>query len=73
MATADGKFNVNGQSTSTLRYCPTDYDRFYLFAIAYANGYVVEANNFYLTKNGNKIVDFVKPSDSNNSPKVPSI
>ena len=56
---SNNMFKVNGQITSTMRQCQINYDQSYIQIIAYADGYGINGVNFYLTKLGIKIVDFV--------------
>jgi hypothetical protein len=57
---ADKSFRISGQTSSTANVCPIDYDRQYLQVIAYADGYGIDNANFYLTKNGTRIIDFIR-------------
>jgi hypothetical protein len=63
-ATITRDFKAYGQASSTLKYCTIDNDRQYLQVLTYLDGYGIDGNNFYLTKSGYRIVDFIKSSSN---------
>ena len=62
---ADSTIQISSQATSTLKVCNVDNDSDYINAITFADGYGIEGNNFYLTTQNFRFIDFIYNQPTN--------